>query len=107
MIKLYKSVIAIALSFLCLLSNDKIEIHHNDDQLPGFGMCEHGCGNKDHHLMPRGDEKLNENDFRFFAQVSNVLYFVDLNPRLTIEVQNGYNFDLSFYLFGRPPPIII
>ena len=51
MIKLYKLVIAIALSFLCLLSNDKIEIHHNDDQLPGFGMCEHGCGNKDLSLI--------------------------------------------------------
>ena len=58
MIKSSKSAIAIALSFLCLLSKDKIEIHHNDDQAPGFGMCEHGCGNKDHHLMPRGDEKL-------------------------------------------------
>ena len=87
MIKLYKSVIAIALSFLCLLSSDKIEIHHNDDQLPGFGMCEH--------------------DFRFFAQINNILYFIDLNPRLTLEVQNKYNFDLSFYLFGRPPPKIL
>ena len=105
--KISKSAIAIAISFLCLFSNDEIELHHNDNQSPGFGMCEHGCGNKDHHLMPQGDEKLNENDFRFFAQVSNVLYFIDLNPRLTIEVQNGYNFDLSFYLFGRPPPKII
>ena len=57
--------------------------------------------------MPRGDEKLNENDFRFFAQVSNVVYFIDLNPRLTLEIQNKYNFDLSFYLFGRPPPKIL
>ena len=57
--------------------------------------------------MPQGDEKLNENDFRFFAQSNNTLYFIDPNPRLTLEVQNKYNFDLSFYLFGRPPPKIL
>ena len=93
MIKISKSAIAIAISFLCLFSYDEIEIHHNDDQASGFGMCEHGCGNKNHHLMPRGDEKLNENDFRFFAQSNNTLYFIDLNPRLTLEVQNRYNCD--------------
>ena len=60
MIKISKSAIAIAISFLCLFFNDEIEIHHNDVQAPGFGMCEHGCGNKDHHLMPRSDEKLND-----------------------------------------------
>ena len=107
MIKISKSVIAIAISFLCLFSYDEIEIHHKDDQAPGFGMCEHGCGNKDHHFMPQGDEKLNENDFRFFAQSKNTLYFIDLNPSLILEVQNKYNFDLSFYLFGRPPPKIL
>ena len=107
MIKISKSAIATAISFLCLFSNDEIEIHHNDDQAFGFGMCEHGCGNKDHHLMPQSDEKLNENGFRFFAQSNNTLYFIDLNPRLTLEVQNKCNFDLSFYLFGRPPPKIL
>ena len=107
MIKLSKSAIVITLSFLCIFSNNESEVHHDDDQKPGFGMCEYGRGNKDHHLMPRGDEKLNENDFRFFAQSNNTLYFIDLNPRLTLEVQNKYNFDLSFYLFGRPPPKIL
>jgi len=106
-IKLSKSAIAIGISFLCLFSNDEIEIYHDDDQAPGFGMCEHGCGNKDHHLISQGDEKLNENDFRFFAQSNNTLYFIDPNPRLTLEVQYKYNYDLSFYLFGRPPPKIL
>ena len=107
MIKISKSAIAIAISFLCLFSNDEIEILHNDVQAPGFGMCEHGCGNKDHHLMPRGDEKLNENDFRFFPQSNSTLYFTDINPRLIREVQDKCNFYLSFYLFGRPPPKIL
>ena len=107
MIKLFKSAIAIALSFLCIFFNDESEVHHDDGQKPDFGMCEHGCGNKDHHLMPRGDEKLNENDFRFFSQSNSTLYFSDLNPRLTWEVHDKCNFYLSFYLFGRPPPKIL
>ena len=86
-IKLSKSAIAIGISFLSLFSNDEIEIYHNDDQAPGFGMCEHGCGNKDHHLISQGDEKLNENDFRFFAQSNNTLYFTVSYTHLTLPTK--------------------
>tara|TARA_B100000965_G_scaffold12632_1_gene9610 strand:+ start:631 stop:951 length:321 start_codon:yes stop_codon:yes gene_type:complete len=106
MIKLSKTIIVFLLSFLCLFSNDKNESYHDEPAL-GFGMCEHGCGNKDHHLMPHGQEKLNENDFRFFTQINNSFLFIDLDVGLDQEVQNTYNSYSSFYLFGRPPPLLI
>ena len=80
---------------------------HQHDYNQGYGFCDIGCDEENHHSITHQCEKCLNKTSRSIIQEKNDLSFKYNALSYWFPYQNFRNYLLNFSSYGRPPPSLL
>ncbi len=103
---MFKKIIQYGLSILFLSITLHVDMHSHEN-FNGYSICDFDCDKKQHHSIAHQCEKCLNKNTRLITQKSSGTSLV-LDVLLMYRSDENFNYNYSnFYLYSRPPPILL